>query len=124
MRRRPARRSVDRATSRFRRHHRATIIVGVDDSPRAQDAIALAGDLARATGAEVLAVCAFPFDDQPRGALQLRHARHRCRTPPRRSLGRLCEPLSDLPHVRRPAVADPSPARALLDAAAAADARR
>ena len=42
-----------------------TIIVGVDDSPRSEDAVALAGDLARAGGGEILAVCAFPFDDRP-----------------------------------------------------------
>jgi len=43
----------------------ATIIVGVEDSPRSEDAVALAGDLARTTGAEIVAVCAFPFDEHP-----------------------------------------------------------
>ena len=53
----------------------ATIVVGIEDSLRGQDAVALAGDLARASGAEVLAVCAYPFDDAARRALQPRHAR-------------------------------------------------
>ena len=42
-----------------------TIIVGVDDSPRSEDAVALAGDLARAGDGQILAVGAFPFDDRP-----------------------------------------------------------
>lgn len=100
----------------------ATIIVGVEDSPRSQDAVALAGDLARITGAEILAVCAFPYDDRPASYFN----------PVMRAplydaacaiLERLTEPLSDLASVRRLALADPAPARALLAAAAQADAR-
>ena len=51
------------------------IIVGIEDSLRGQDAVALAGELARAAGAEVLAVCAYPYDDRPGSALQPRDAR-------------------------------------------------
>ena len=93
-----------------------TIVVGIEDSLRAQDAVALAGDLARASGAEVHAVCAYPFDTDPAA-----HYNFAMRAPLREAaeitLERLCEPLSDLP-LRRVAVADPSPARALLAAAA------
>jgi hypothetical protein len=35
----------------------ATIIVGVDDTPRSEDAIALAGQLARSAVAEMVAAC-------------------------------------------------------------------
>jgi nucleotide-binding universal stress UspA family protein len=95
----------------------ATIIVGVDDTPRSEDAVALAGDLARATGAEVLAVCAFPYDDRPAAHFNpvMRAPLHEAASA---ILEQLTEPLSDLPHVRRLAVADLSPARALLSAAA------
>jgi nucleotide-binding universal stress UspA family protein len=90
----------------------ATIIVGVDDSPRSEDAIALARALADAAGAEVLAVCAFPYDDRPEAHfnLALRPALQELAD---KTLEKLCEPLTDDARVRRLAVADLSPARAL-----------
>ena len=98
-----------------------TIVVGIDDSLRGQDAVALAGDLARASAAEVLAVCAYPFDDDPSA-----HYNPTMRGPLREAaestLDRLCEPLDAVAQVRHLTVADLSPARALLNAAAAADA--
>jgi nucleotide-binding universal stress UspA family protein len=99
----------------------ATIIVGVDDTPRSEDAIALAGELARSSGAEIVAVCAFPFDDDPEAHFNfaMRGALHEAAE---EALERLCEPLSDVTGVRRVAVADPAPARALFKAAADADA--
>jgi nucleotide-binding universal stress UspA family protein len=97
----------------------ATIVVGIEDSLRAQDAVALAGDLARASGAEVRAVCAYPFDLEPAAHYNLA-MRAPLRDAAEATLERLCEPLSDLP-VRRVPVADPSPARALI--AVAADTR-
>jgi nucleotide-binding universal stress UspA family protein len=96
------------------------IVVGIEDSFRAQDAVALAGDLARAAEAEVLAVIAFSFDDRPSRHYNLA-LREPLREAAEETLEQLCEPLSDLP-VRRLAVADPSPARALIRAAEAADA--
>jgi nucleotide-binding universal stress UspA family protein len=96
------------------------IVVGIEDSFRAQDAVALAGDLARAAEAEVLAVNAFRFDDRPTQHYNLA-LRDPLREAAEETLERLCEPLNDLP-VRRYAVADPSPARALLRAAAECDA--
>jgi nucleotide-binding universal stress UspA family protein len=93
------------------------IVVGVDDSPRSEDAIALAGVFARASRGEVLAVYAFPYDDRPEAHFNLD-----MRTPLLQSaeetLDRLCQPLDDDPHVRRLAVADLSPARALQRVAA------
>lgn len=85
-----------------------TIVVGVEDSFRAQDAVVLAGDLARAVDADVLAVAAFAPDDSPRVEAARRAAVERM-------LDQLCEPLSDL-EVRRLAVAHPCAADALLDA--------
>jgi nucleotide-binding universal stress UspA family protein len=99
----------------------ATIIVGVDDTPRSEDAIALAGELARCAGAEIVAVCAFPFDDHPDAHFNfaMRGALHDAAE---EALERLCEPLSDVSGMRRIAVADPAPGRALFQAAADADA--
>ena len=97
-----------------------TIVVGIEDSFRAEDAVALAGDVARATGAGVLAISAFAFDDRPS-----EHYNPAMREPlleaAEQTLDRLCEPLNDLP-VRRRAIADPSPARALMRAATDAEA--
>ena len=109
-------------TSGLRRQHVATIVVGIEDSLRAQDAVALAGDLARASGAEVLAVCAYPFDAAAVRALTTPACAPRSREAAEETLEALCEPLSDLPVVHRVAVADPSPARALLADAAASGA--
>jgi nucleotide-binding universal stress UspA family protein len=89
-----------------------TIIVGVDDSPRSEDAVALAGVLARAGAADVLAVCTFPYDDRPEAHFNLA-MRPLLQELADETLDRLCEPLSDDAHVRRLAVADLSPARAL-----------
>jgi nucleotide-binding universal stress UspA family protein len=96
------------------------IVVGIEDSFRAQDAVALAGDLARAAAAEVLAVSAFCFDDRPSQHYNLA-LRDPLRDDAEETLEQLCEPLNDLP-VRRLAVADPSPGRALIRAAETADA--
>src|SRR5215470_8908323 len=90
----------------------ATIIVGVEDSPRSEDAVALAGTLARATGAEILAVCAFPYDDRPEAHFNLA-MRPLLQELADKTLDRLCRPLNDDVHVRPLAVADLSPAHAL-----------
>ena len=41
------------------------IIVGVDESDRSRDAVALAALLARGSDAELVLVCAYPYDDVP-----------------------------------------------------------
>src|SRR3954451_16030338 len=99
----------------------STIIVGVDDSPRSEDAIALAGTLARAAGADIVAVCAFPYDDRPEAHFNLA-LRPLLLERAEETLDRLCQALNDDPHVRRLAVADLSPARALERAAREQDA--
>jgi nucleotide-binding universal stress UspA family protein len=90
----------------------ATIVVGVDDSPRSEDAIALARALADAAGADVLAVCAFPYDDRPEAHFNPA-MRPLLQELADTTLEKLCEPLTEDARVRRLAVADPSPARAL-----------
>lgn len=98
----------------------ATIVVGIEDSLRGEDAVALASQLAQATGAEVLAVCAYPYDRDPaahynptmEGAL---------RGIAEATLSRLCDPLRAVAHVRTLAAADPVPARALLAVAQETD---
>jgi nucleotide-binding universal stress UspA family protein len=90
----------------------STIIVGVDDSPRSEDAIALAGTLAHAAGADIVAVCAFPYDDRPEAHFNLA-LRPLLVERAESTLDRLCQALDDDPHVRRLAIADLSPARAL-----------
>jgi nucleotide-binding universal stress UspA family protein len=90
----------------------STIIVGVENSPRSEDAIALAGTFSRAAGADVVAVNAFPYDDRPEAHFNLA-LRPLLRDLADTTLDRLCEALNDDPHLRRVAVADLSPARAL-----------
>ena len=89
-----------------------TIIAGVENSSRSEDAIALAGTFSRAAGADVVAVCAFPYDDRPEAHFNLT-MRPLLLEMADTTLDRLCEALNDDPHVRRVAVADLSPARAL-----------
>ena len=96
----------------------ATIVVGVEDSFRAEDAVALAGDLARASDAEVLAVSVYRFDDRPSEHYNLA-VRPSLERATERMLERVSEPLNQ-GSVRRLVVADPSPARALMRVAAAA----
>jgi nucleotide-binding universal stress UspA family protein len=97
-----------------------TILVGIEDSLRGQDAVALASDLARATGAEVLALCAYPYDPRPEAHY------NPVMEPPLRegaeqAVARLVDPLRAAATVRIATVADPVPARALLAAADGAD---
>jgi nucleotide-binding universal stress UspA family protein len=97
------------------------IIAGIEDSLRGQDAVALAGEIAVTSRAEVLAVCAYPYDDAPAA-----HYNPTMRAPlheaAEETLLRICTPLSTMTRVHRRAVADVAPARALLAAAAETDA--
>jgi nucleotide-binding universal stress UspA family protein len=97
------------------------IVVGTEDSLRGQDAVALAADVARASGAEVLAVCAYPYDNRSSA-----HYNPVMRAPLREAaeatLEGVWQSLSDLSAVHRRAVADVTPARALLAAAETAKA--
>jgi nucleotide-binding universal stress UspA family protein len=90
----------------------STIIVGVEDSTRSEDAVALAGALSRPAHASIVAVSVFPYDDRPEAHFNLA-MRPLLEHMAEQTLDRLCEALNDDPHVRRVAVADLSPARAL-----------
>jgi nucleotide-binding universal stress UspA family protein len=98
----------------------ATIVVGIEDSPRGQDAVALASDLARASGAEVLAVCAYPHDPRP-GAAYNPVMQGPMLESAEATLARLIDPLRSATTVHTLATPDPAPARALLRAATDAD---
>lgn len=98
----------------------ATIVVGIEDSLRGQDAAVLASDLARACGAEVLAVCAYPFDPRP-GAHYNPAVEPMLREQAEATLDRLADPLRSATSVRTRAIPDPAPGRALMQAAAGAD---
>lgn len=98
----------------------ATIVVGIEDSLRGEDAVALASELAEVSGAEVLAVCAYPFDPDP--AAHYNPAMESAlRGVAEATLARLCDPLRAVAHVRTRAVPDPAPAHALLAAAGPSD---
>jgi nucleotide-binding universal stress UspA family protein len=99
----------------------STIIVGVEDSPRSEDAIALAGALSRAARASIVAINVFPYDDRPEAHFNLA-VRPLLLQTGQETLDRLCEALNDDPHLHRMAVADLSPACALERIARAEDA--
>ena len=87
------------------------IIVGVDESDRSKDAVALAAQLARGSGAELVLVCAYPYDDRPSRASNADFRRTLC-AGAETSIQRAQEAVHDLPMSTR-AIAEPSPAKAL-----------
>ena len=93
------------------------IIVGVDESDRSRDAVALAAMLARGGDAELVLVCAYPYDDVPgRGA----HTGYRqyLREDAEAAMGRATAGMGELPHTRRLLTAELSPAKAIQNVAA------
>lgn len=88
------------------------IIVGVDDSDRSKDAVALAAQLARGSGAELLLVCAYPYDDRPSRASNADFRRSLC-ADANQSIGRAQEGIPDLPMVTPHVIAELSPAKAI-----------
>ena len=92
------------------------IIVGVDESERSMDAVVLAERLARGSDAELLLVCAYPYDDVPgRGA----HTGYRepLREDALAALQRAADTLLEARGLQRRAVPDVSPARAIHEIA-------
>jgi len=88
------------------------IIVGIDDPERSKDAVALAAQLARASGAGLEAVCAYPYDDRAvRGASS--GYRAYLREDAEERIAKACAGIADLPPVNPHTVADPSPARGI-----------
>jgi nucleotide-binding universal stress UspA family protein len=88
------------------------IIVGVDESDRSKDAVALAAELARGSGAELVLVCAFPYDDTPSRASNADFRRMLCADADA-SLQHAQEGIPDLPMSTSRAIAEPSPAKAI-----------
>jgi nucleotide-binding universal stress UspA family protein len=91
------------------------ILVGFDDTPAADDALAFAAQIARATGASIRLVDAYPYDDR-----QMRAADEAVRDYLHEDAGAVLAGAADvLPDVdiAIEPVADVSPARALHDAA-------
>ena len=94
------------------------IIVGVDGSEGSNDAIALASGLAGMTGAELMLVNVFPYDQRPSRAMNAEFEAY-LRKDSLELLERLRADLDGSVEVR--AVANPSPAHGLHDLAAAED---
>ena len=75
------------------------IIVGVEESDRSKDAVALAALLARGTGAELELVCAYPYDDVPGRAANAGYRQY-LREDAEAAIERAIEGIEDLPPVR------------------------
>ena len=88
------------------------IIVGIDESDRSKDAVALAAQLARGSGAELVLVCAYPYDDM---ASRVSNAewRRSLEAGAFESIRRAQEEIADLPVIAPRAIAEMSPAKAI-----------
>ncbi len=97
-----------------------TILIGVDDSARSEDAVAFGRRLAGATSGRVVVACAFPYSDVPSRAANLTY-RDALKTDALRTARRMSDLLSNVASERlhTAAVANPSPAHALHDLAEA-----
>jgi nucleotide-binding universal stress UspA family protein len=101
----------------------STIVIGVDGSPRSEDAVAFAGRLAAAGTGDALVACAFPYSDVPSRAANkaYRDVLEREAGATARRMGGLLSSLAS-ERVRTAAVACPSAAHALQSLAAAQNA--
>jgi nucleotide-binding universal stress UspA family protein len=77
----------------------STILIGVDDSARSEDAVAFARRLAIASGARVVLACAFPYEDEPDPAMNSVY-RDELRAGAERTIERLGTALKDVPDER------------------------
>jgi nucleotide-binding universal stress UspA family protein len=92
------------------------IIVGVDESDRSKDAVALAALLARGTGAELHLVCAYPYDDVPSRGANAAYRQY-LRKDAETAIERATEGIDDLPQVRSRPIPEVSPAKGIQDLA-------
>jgi nucleotide-binding universal stress UspA family protein len=69
----------------------STILIGVDDSARSEDAVAFGRRLASASGSRVIVASAFPYDDTPNRAANLAY-----RAELERDASRTAQRVSDL----------------------------
>ena len=88
------------------------IIVGVDESDRSKDAAALAALLARGTDAEIVLVCAYPYDDLPGRGAHTDYRRY-LREDAEAALERAKAEISETPRMRALAVTEVSPAKGI-----------
>ena len=88
------------------------IIVGVEESDRSKDAAALAALLARGTDAEIVLVCAYPYDDLPGGGAHTDYRRY-LREDAEAALERAKAEISETPQTRTLAVTEVSPAKGI-----------
>src|SRR4051794_18289382 len=97
-----------------------TILIGVDDSGRSEDAVAFGRRLAEATSGRVVVACAFPYSDIPSRAANLTY-REALKTDATRTARRMAELLSNVPaeRIHTAVAANPSPPHALHDLAEA-----
>jgi nucleotide-binding universal stress UspA family protein len=100
----------------------STIVIGVDDSTRSEDAVAFGRRLAGATSGRVVLACAFPYSEVPGRAANATY-RQALRDEAVATVRRV-QPLLELPEerVERIVTANMSPAHALHDAAGETDA--
>ncbi len=92
------------------------IIVGVEESERSKDAVALAALLARGTGAELLLVCAYPYDDVPGRAANAGYRQY-LREDAEAAIERAMDGIEDLPQVRSRPIPEVSPAKGIQNVA-------
>ncbi len=92
----------------------SSIVIGVDDSARSEDAVAFARRLAAATTGRVVMACAFPYHDVPSRAANLAY-RDVLKREASQTTRRMSELLKDIPleRIHTATVAHPSPAHAL-----------
>src|SRR5215207_234562 len=88
------------------------IIVAVDDSDRAKDAVALASQLARGSGGELVLVNAYPYEDLP-SRVSASGYRQYLREDAEAAIRRAQEGVRDLPDVATRIIAELSPAKGI-----------
>ncbi len=98
----------------------STIVIGVDDTERSEDAIVFGRQIADASGANVIVANAFPYSDVPRRAANAEY--RRALTEDAKKIAReMRDRLEGIPDDRAQirVMANPSPAHALHDLASA-----
>lgn len=98
----------------------STILIGVDDSTRSEEAVAFGRRLAGATSGHVIVACAFAYSDMPSRAANPAY-RDALKADASQTVRRMSALLEGIPaeRVRTVVVAEPSPAHALHDLAEA-----
>ena len=93
------------------------IIVGVEESDRSKDAVALAALLARGTDAELVLVCAYPYDDVPGRSANAGYRQY-LREDAEAAIERARTGIGDAPRMQARAIPDVSPAKGIQGVAA------